>query len=335
MLQENSGRSVGYNLSPKVIASLRQVLACPMPKTWMAQELHCHIHKLRFVADVFQDFYEKGDCHPFQVARCGSARAGWGCVGLHSGVMAETRAILHVDMDAFFASVEQLDDPALRGRPVLVGHDGPRGVVAAASYESRVLGCRSAQPIGMAKRLCPHAVIVPARFSRYREVSAAVFRLFHAVTPQIEPLSIDEAFLDVTGSLRLLGPPEQIAADLKARIKTETGLTASVGVAPNKFLAKLASDMDKPDGLTVVRPEDVDRLLVPMPVGRIFGIGPKTAERLAGIGVKTIGDLRNVSDEALRQRVGGEADRYRQLAFGLDDRPVVTDDAAKSIGQEQ
>src|SRR5438045_4624442 len=126
-----------------------------------------------------------------------------GCAGLHYCVVPDTRAILHVDMDAFFASVEQLDDPALRGRPVLVGHDGPRGVVAAASYESRVFGCRSAQPMGMAKRLCPHAAVVPVRFSRYREVSAAVFRLFHAVTPQVEPLSIDEAFLDVTGSLRL------------------------------------------------------------------------------------------------------------------------------------
>jgi DNA polymerase IV len=250
--------------------------------------------------------------------------------------VSEPRAILHVDMDAFFASVEQLDDPALRGRPVLVGHDGPRGVVAAASYEARPFGCHSAQPMAVAKRLCPHAAIVPGRFWRYREMSAAVFRVFGEFTPVIEPLSIDEAFLDVTGSVRVLGSPESMARRLKERVRAETGLTASVGVAPNKFLAKLASDMDKPDGLTIVRPEDVDRLLAPMPVGRIFGVGPKTAQRLEGIGIRTIGDLRRIALDVLRRRVGdAEAERYKALAHGLDDRPVVPDEQAKSIGQEQ
>ncbi len=238
-------------------------------------------------------------------------------------------------MDAFFASVEQLDDPALRGRPVLVGYDGPRGVVAAASYEARAFGCHSAQPISTAKRLCPHAAIVPVRHARYREASQQVFEVFNQFTPRVEPLSIDEAFLDVTGSLRLLGPAERIAADLKSRTRAATGLTASVGVAPNKFLAKLASDMCKPDGLAVVRRNDVDVLLAPMPVGKIFGIGPRTAERLGNIGVRTIGDLRRLPAAVLSQTVGGDGEHYRRLALGIDDRPVVTDAEARSIGQEQ
>jgi DNA polymerase-4 len=246
------------------------------------------------------------------------------------------RAILHVDMDAFFASVEQLDDPALRGKPVLVGHDGPRGVVAAASYESRVFGCRSAQPVAVAKRLCPHAIVVPGRFHRYREVSRQVFEILNEATPAVEPLSIDEAFLDVTGSLRLLGSAEQIASLLKARIRAVTQLTASVGVAPNKFLAKLASDMDKPDGLTVIRPDNAEAILSPLPVGRIFGVGPVAERRLNGLGVRTIGDLRKIDPAALARRVGDdEAARYRRLALGQDDRPVVPDHEAKSVGQEE
>ena len=238
-------------------------------------------------------------------------------------------------MDAFFASVEQLDDAALRGRPVLVGYDGPRGVVAAASYEARAFGCHSAQPMATAKRLCPHAAIVPVRHARYREASQQVFEIFNQFTPRIEPLSIDEAFLDVTGSLRLLGPPERIAADLKSKVRVVTGLTASVGIAFNKFLAKLASDMCKPDGLAVVRRDDVDALLAPMPVGKIFGIGPRTAQRLANIGVRTIGDLRRLPVNVMAGSIGPEGEHYRRLAWGIDDRPVVTDAEAKSIGQEQ
>src|SRR3954454_12272025 len=169
-------------------------------------------------------------------------------------------------MDAFFAAVEVLDNPALAGKPVLVGHDGPRGVVAAASYEARRFGCHSAQPMAVAKRLCPHAVIVRGHFHRYREMSEAVFAIFERYTPLIQPLSIDEAFLDVTGSLRALGPAERIARDIKDTIKGETGLTGSVGVPPHKFLAKPASALEKPDGLPVIRPEDIDRILPPLPL---------------------------------------------------------------------
>src|SRR6187551_3527672 len=172
--------------------------------------------------------------------------------------MTAPRAILHVDMDAFFASVEVLDNPALAGKPVLVGHDGPRGVVAAASYEARKFGCHSAQPMAIAKRNCPHAIVVPGHFARYREESEKVFAIFERYTPVIQPLSIDEAFLDVTGSLRLHGTGPDIARKIKDAIRRETGLTGSVGVAPNKFLAKLASDMDKPDGLVVITEADID-----------------------------------------------------------------------------
>ncbi len=245
------------------------------------------------------------------------------------------RLILHVDMDAFFASVEMLDDPKLRGRPVLVGHDGSRGVVSAASYEARVFGCRSAQPMIVAKRLCPHAVVVPVRFERYREVSRKVFSIFESITPIVEPLSIDEAFLDVTASQRLFGDGVAMARHIKQQIKTQTGVTGSVGVAPNKFLAKLASDLEKPDGLTVITPENLDAVLCPLPIEKIWGIGPKTAERLHAMNVRTIADLRRSNSDALTRRVGEEGDRYHRLAFGIDDRPVRPDREAKSIGQEQ
>jgi DNA polymerase-4 len=247
-----------------------------------------------------------------------------------------SRTILHVDMDAFFASVEQLDNPALRGKPVLVGYDGARGVVAAASYESRVFGCRSAQPIAVAKRLCPQAIIVPVRHGRYREESRKVFAIFERYTPVIEPLSIDEAFLDVTGSERLHGSGEAIAARIKQQVHDETGLTASVGVAPNKFLAKLASDLNKPNGLTIVRDGQVDALLEPMSVSRIWGVGPKMAGMLAGLGITTIGQLRKMPIDVLARRVGREeAEHFQRLAHGIDSREVTPDREAKSIGQEQ
>ena len=238
-------------------------------------------------------------------------------------------------MDAFFASVEVLDNPALKGLPVLVGHDGPRGVVAAASYEARKFGCHSAQPMAVAKRNCPHAVIVPGHYHRYREMSEKVFAVFERYTPLIQPLSIDEAFLEVTGSLRALGPAEGIAQEIKDSIRRETGLTASVGVAPNKFLAKLASDLEKPDGLTVIRPEDIDRILPPLAIGKMWGIGPKTAAKLASLNIKTIGDLRRMSMEWLTDRFGSDAEHYHKLARGEDDRPVTPDRQAKSIGQEE
>jgi DNA polymerase-4 len=249
--------------------------------------------------------------------------------------MTSVRSILHVDMDAFFASVEQLDNPSLRGKPVLVGHDGARGVVAAASYESRKFGCHSAQPMVVAKRLCPQAIVVKGRFERYRELSRQIHALFERFTPLVEPVSIDEAYLDVTDSLCLHGTAEGIARTLKALIRQQTGLTASVGVAENKFLAKLASDMNKPDGLAVIRAEDVERLLPPMSVGRIWGIGQKTEQRLAEAGVKTIADLRQMPREWLEGRLGSSTDHFLELAWGRDDRLVVADSERKSIGHEQ
>jgi DNA polymerase-4 len=246
-----------------------------------------------------------------------------------------SRAILHVDLDAFFASVEQLDEPSLRGKPVLVGHDGARGVVSAASYEARVFGCRSAMPMAVAKRNCPQAIVRPVRFERYHEVSAQMFAILERYTPLVQPLSIDEAFLDVTGSLRLFGPPEKIATEIRRRVRGEIGITCSVGVAPNKFLAKLASDLNKPDGLTIIPEDQIEQTLSPLPISRIWGIGPKTAKRLNDLGAKTIGDLRKLPDEMLRKQFGIEADRYLRLSAGDDEREVTPDHSAKSIGQER
>jgi DNA polymerase-4 len=245
------------------------------------------------------------------------------------------RVILHVDMDAFFASVEALDDPSLRGKPVLVGGSSLRGVVSAASYEARVFGCHSAQPTAVALRLCPHAIIVPVRFERYRQVSRIVFSIFESVTPLVEPLSIDEAFLDVTDVRRLFGDPVTIARKIKTMIREQTGVTGSVGVAPNKFLAKLASDLQKPDGLTVITAENLDAVMCPLPIEKIWGIGPATAARLHALNIKSIGDLRKADPAALVRRAGSDGSHFHRLAFGLDDRPVHVDREAKSIGQEQ
>ena len=242
-------------------------------------------------------------------------------------------------MDAFFAAIEQLDNPALRGKPILVGSDDLRGVVTTASYEARPYGCHSAQPMAVAKRLCPHAIVVPTRFARYREVSERLFEIFEVFSPVVQPLSIDEAFLDVSGTEKAHGVSSavEIARRLKQRVRDELLLTASVGVAPNKFLAKLASDLEKPDGLTIITQGDVDRVLPPLPVTKIWGIGPKTAKRLEGMAIRTIGDVRRATDATLRRLLGGdeEAARVRRLAHGLDERPVVTDAEAKQISQEQ
>jgi DNA polymerase-4 len=237
-------------------------------------------------------------------------------------------------MDAFYASVEALDRPELRGKPVLVGSDRPRGVVAAASYEARAFGCRSAQPMVVALRLCPDAVVVRPRMERYQELSDRVFALLAEVSPAVEPLSIDEAFLDLTGAERLLGPAEKVARALKDRIRAETGLTASVGVAPNKFLAKIASDLRKPDGLVVVEEDGVDALLLPLPVERLWGVGPKTAARLHELGFHKVADLRRWPSEKLESRFGEAGAHFWRLCRGMDDRPVVPDHEAKSLGQE-
>lgn len=238
-------------------------------------------------------------------------------------------------MDAFYAAIEQLDNPQLRGKPILVGGDGPRSVVTTASYEARPFGCRSAMPMQSARRLCPQAIVVRPRFHRYHEVSSQMFDILYDFTPAIEPLSIDEAFLDLTGAERLLGDAVSVARRIKQRVRDELHLTISVGVAPNKYLAKLASDLHKPDGLTVIGTPDIDRVLPPLPISRIWGIGPKTQARLNDLGIRTIGDLRRLSADELIQRFGAEGDRYHRLSRGLDDRPVTPDSQAKSIGQEQ
>ena len=236
-------------------------------------------------------------------------------------------------MDAFFASVEQRDDPSLRGVPTLVAGRPPRGVVQAASYEARVFGCRSAMPTGEALRLCPHARVVRGNFDKYRAASGQAFEIFRSYTPLVQPLSIDEAFLDVGGSARLFGDGPTIAADIRRRVLEATGLTCSVGVAPNKFLAKLASDLDKPDGLTVIPGGRVGEILSPLPVGKLWGVGPAAQRRLGRFGVKTIGDLREMPDSFFDGRKFGE--HLRRLAFGVDDRPVVPERKAKSVGSEQ
>ena len=238
-------------------------------------------------------------------------------------------------MDAFFASVEQFDHPELRGLPVLVGGSGPRGVVAAASYEAREFGCHSAMPTAVARRLCPQAVIVKGSFARYKELSARVFEILETVTPRVQPISIDEAFVDVTGSVRLLGDPVSIAQSIRASILRETGLTASVGVAPNKFLAKLASDLDKPDGLVVIKPSKIQETLDPLSVGRIWGVGKVGERKLSAMGVRTIRDLRALPREALDARFGSYGERLWRLSRGLDDRPVHTDREAKTISHER
>ncbi|WP_433934472.1 DNA polymerase IV [Sorangium cellulosum] len=245
------------------------------------------------------------------------------------------RQILHIDMDAFFASVEQLDDPSLRGRPVLVGGASRRGVVAAASYEARPSGARSAMPMAEAIRRCPQAVVVPVRHARYAEVSAQVFAIFRRFTPLVEGLSLDEAFLDVTASRSLFGDGEAIAARIKRAIQGEIGLTASAGVAPCKFAAKIASDLRKPDGLVVV-PDDVAAFLAPLPLERMWGVGPRAAERLRGAGLATIGDLARCPAPRLHELLGPAwGEHVRLLAAGIDEREVVPGRAAESIGAEE
>jgi DNA polymerase-4 len=246
-----------------------------------------------------------------------------------------TRKIIHLDMDAFYASVEQRDDPSLKGRPVAVGGSPQgRGVVAAASYEARKFGVRSAMPMARALRLCPELVIVRPDFAKYKEASRKVMDLLRSATPLVEPLSLDEAYLDVTENL--LGEPlaMEVAKYLKARIREETALTASAGVAPNKFLAKIASGWKKPDGLTVIAPERVEWFLQQLPVEALWGVGPVTAKKLRAIGVTRLVDVRGAEDAKLRQTVGKQADWLLRLARGDDPREVKPDRPWKSISSE-
>jgi DNA polymerase-4 len=243
------------------------------------------------------------------------------------------RVVLHVDMDAFFASVEILDDPSLRGKPVLVGGASRRGVVAAASYEARKFGCHSAMPMMEALRKCPHAIVVPPHRARYEEESAKVFAVFHEFTPLVEGLSVDEAFLDVTASQSLFGDGRAIAQKIKARIFERTKLTASAGVARSKFVAKIASDMQKPDGLTVV-PENAAAFLAPLPIERMWRIGKRAAPLLRTHGIATLGDLARANDSSLESLLGSWGPVAKDLARGIDDRPVEPDGEAKSVSAE-
>jgi DNA polymerase-4 len=245
------------------------------------------------------------------------------------------RRILHVDMDAFYASVEQRDNPELRGKPLVVGGGSDRGVVAAASYESREFGIRSAMPIREARRRCPHLVQVRPRMNHYQSVSRRVFEVFREFTPLVEGLSLDEAFLDVTGSIALFGDEITIARSIKTRIRERTGLTASVGAAPNKLVAKIASDLDKPDGLVVIDEDRLQSVLDPLPAAVIPGIGRVTLQKLRQAGIQTIADLRTAPDPVLDRIFGRYARRMRERASGIDRRPVVAERRDKSISAEE
>lgn len=242
--------------------------------------------------------------------------------------------ILHLDMDAFYAAIEQRDDPALRGRPVVVGGRGRRAVVAAASYEARRFGVRSAMPMFAARERCPQAVVVPPRMGRYREVSRTVMGILREFSPLVEPVSIDEAFVDLAGTGRLWGAPEAVGAAIKERIRAELGLTASVGLAPVRFLAKIASDMHKPDGLTVIAPEAVAEVIARLPVDRVPGVGPKTQAKLAAMGVKFLGALGAFPPEVLEAAFGSAGLRLLELARGIDPTPVTPETPARSVSSE-
>lgn len=243
--------------------------------------------------------------------------------------------ILHVDMDAFYASVEERDDPSLRGRPLIVGGTAEgRGVVAAASYAVRKFGVHSAMPTAKALKLCPEAIVLRPRMEHYAGISKQIREIFHRYTPVVEPLSLDEAFLDATGSVSLFGSVEAIGRGIKQNIRDELHLVASVGVAPNKFLAKLASDLDKPDGFTVIRPDDVRNILDPLSVSRIWGVGKVTKQRFDRLGIQTIGQLRTLTLQQLQDEFGQHGEHFWQLARGIDHRAVIADREAKSISHE-
>lgn len=249
--------------------------------------------------------------------------------------MKQSRTILHADMDAFFAAIEQRDRPELRGKPVIVGGDGPRSVVSTCSYEARRFGVHSAMPGTTARKLCPQGIFLPVRSDVYGKVSRQIQEVFHRYTPLVEPLSLDEAFLDVTGSARLFGDGEAIARSIKADVLEETQLTISVGVAPCKYVAKVASDLDKPDGLVIVPTESVLDFLAPLPVSFLWGAGKDMQERLARSGLKTIGDVQKRSSDDLQRLLGNAAgSHFFHLSWGQDDRPVVTGHAAKSVSHE-
>lgn len=244
------------------------------------------------------------------------------------------RWIIHVDMDAFYAAVEQRDNPELQGKPVIVGGTSNRGVVSTCSYEARQYGVKSAMPLFQAKKLCPQGIYLPPRPAVYQEVSREIMNIMYQATPLVEPLSIDEAFLDITGSIRLLGNPQQIGWKLKESIYHEVGLTASIGIANNKFLAKIASDINKPNGFKIIKQEEAKDFLANLPVTRLWGVGAKTKEKLHGLNIKTIGHLQQLPIPAAEKIFGSNTAKMLQLAVGIDHRPVEVDQQVKSIGNE-
>jgi DNA polymerase-4 len=245
------------------------------------------------------------------------------------------RIILHIDMDAFYASVEQTDNPELKGRPVIVGGISNRGVVSAASYEARKFGIHSAMPIFQAKQRCPDAVYLPVRMHRYQEVSRQVMEILKRFSPLIEQVSIDEAYMDISGANKLLGLPRDIGLELKRRIRETTFLTCSVGIAPNKFLAKVASDLDKPDGLTIIHPENIQQFINKLPVEKVPGVGKKMVKTLQKMGVRTLGDVQKLSGHELLKKTGKFGERLFKLSRGIDKAPVVLHMASKSISSEK
>ncbi|MEM7280177.1 MAG: DNA polymerase IV [Pseudomonadota bacterium] len=249
--------------------------------------------------------------------------------------MDKSKTIIHVDMDAFYASIEQRDNPELRGKPVIVGGTRNRGVVAAASYEVREFGVRSAMPTKEALRRCPQAICVRPRMDHYKSVSTQVFSVFRNITPLVEGLSLDEAFLDISDSMKLFGTSEAIARRIKNEIKKETGLNSSVGVAPNKLVAKIASDLDKPDGLCILTPDNLQSALDPLPVRALWGIGKTTGGALKRQGIKTMGELRQAPDAVLRSVFGRFSETMRLRASGVDDREVSPHRDDKSISNEE
>ncbi len=248
----------------------------------------------------------------------------------------QNRWIAHCDMDAFYASIEIRDDPTLAGKPVVVGGSAEgRGVVAAASYEARKYGIHSAMPMARALRLCPNLVRVPGNLAKYAAVSEIVMGVFERFSPVVEPLSLDEAFLDLTGTEALFGPPEAVGRRIKREVRDATSLTVSVGIAPRKFVAKIASDLRKPDGLVIVGQDEIEGFLAPLPIGRLWGVGPKTLAQLQSVGIETIADLRAMHRDALQRRFGVWGERLLDLAAGRDEREVVPDWEAKSYSHEQ
>ncbi len=252
----------------------------------------------------------------------------------HAGMSSAPRTIFHVDMDAFFASVEIRDDPSLKGKPVLVGGVGRRGVVAAASYEARRFGCHSAQPMAVALRRCPDAIVLPSRFDAYNEASQQAFEQFNRFSPLVEALSIDEAFLDMSGTERLWGPPRQAAEALRAAVFERTRLTCSVGISAVKFISKIASPMNKPDGLTEVPPGSELSFLEPLPLAKLWGVGPKTEARLHEHGIRTVGDLRRQSAQTLERWFGEHGLHLHALSHARDERGVVPGRGRKQVSHE-